>query len=164
MQLYTGDLTPGWYDEWIVPERERLRQSYLDALEQLARLLEHAGRLRDALDYAQQLQRADPLHEAAYRQLMQLHLALDDRASALRVYHTCATTLRNELGVDPSPATQALYLRLLTLDDEPAEPAQPAAALAAANHTPGAAALVGRQAEWATLKQAWQRAAARIWC
>ncbi len=160
VQLYTGDLTPGWYDEWIVPERERLRQLYLDALEQLARLLEHAGRLRDALGYAQQLLRTDPLHEAAYRQLMQLHLALDDRASALRVYHTCATTLRNELGVDPSPATQALYLRLLTIDDEPAAQPQPAAAPAAANPTPGAAALVGRQAEWATLKQAWQSAAA----
>ena len=118
MQLYTGDLTPGWYDEWIVPERERLRQTYLDALEQLARLLEHAGRLRDALGYAQQLQRADPLHEAAYRQLMQLHLSMDDRASALRVYHTGATTLRNELGVDPSSATQALYLHILTSDDD----------------------------------------------
>ena len=160
VQLYMGDLTPGWYDEWIVPERERLRQTYLDALEQLARLLEHAGRLRDALGYAQQLLRADPLHEAGYRQLMQLHLALDDRASALRVYHTCATTLRNELGVDPSPATQALYLRILTIDDEPAAQAQPAAAPPAANPTPGAAALVGRQAEWETLKQAWQAAAA----
>jgi DNA-binding SARP family transcriptional activator len=160
VQLYTGDLTPGWYDEWIVPERERLRQLHLDALEQLARLLDQAGRLRDALGYAQQLQRADPLHEAAYRQLMQLHLSLDDRASALRVYHTGATTLRNELGVDPSPATQALYLRILTLDDEPAAQTQPAAALPAANPTPGAAALVDRQAEWATLKQVWQSAAA----
>ncbi len=43
VQLYTGDLTPGWYDEWIVPERERLRQTYLDALEQLAYLLEPRG-------------------------------------------------------------------------------------------------------------------------
>src|SRR5690606_34218657 len=83
--LYTGDLTPGWYDEWLVPERERLRDRYQSALEELCRLLAEAGRPRDALGHAQQLLRADPLHEAAYRLLMQLHLDLDDRAAALRV-------------------------------------------------------------------------------
>lgn len=115
---YTGDLTPGWYDEWLVPERERLRDLHQNALHQLAALLAQTGCHREALDDAQQLLRVDPLHEAAYRQLMQLHLKLDDRARALRVYHTCATTLRNELGGDPGPATQALYLRVLTLAAE----------------------------------------------
>ena len=97
---------------------------------------------------------------------MQLHLSLDDRASALRVYHTCATTLRNELGVDPSPATQALYLRLLTIDDEPAAQTQPAAAPPAANPAPGTAALVGRQAEWERSNRPGRlrRRAGRSWC
>ena len=157
--LYNGDLTPGWYDEWLVPERERLRDLHQAALEQLADLLAQTGRLREALGYAQQLLRADPLHEAAYRLLMQFHLKLDDRASALRVYHTCATTLRNELGVDPSLATHALYLRVLTLDDDPAQQPQSVAASVAAVSTPGATALVGRQAEWETLHRAWQSAA-----
>jgi DNA-binding SARP family transcriptional activator/Tfp pilus assembly protein PilF len=157
--LYAGDLTPGWYDEWLIPERERLRDLHQDALEQLADLLAQTGRRREALGYAQQLLRADPLHEAAHRLLMQLHLDLDDRAAALRVYHACATTLRNELGVDPSPATQALYLRVLTLDDDPAPPPQSVAASVAAVSTPGAITLVGRQAEWETLRRAWQSAA-----
>ncbi|HHY55567.1 MAG TPA: AAA family ATPase [Chloroflexi bacterium] len=155
-QLYTGDLTPGWYDEWLVPERERLRQMFLDALERLTVLWADQGDHRAALGYAQQLQRADPLHEAAYRQLMQLHLELDDRAAALRVYHTCATTLRNELGVDPAPATQALYLQVLTVDEEVAAPAGQVAAPSISATTPVAAALVGRQAEWEALTRAWQ--------
>jgi len=165
-QLYTGDLTPGWYDEWLMPERERLRQMYLDALERLAVLLAQLGDHRAALRYAQRLQRADPLHEAACRQLMQLHLNLNDRASALRVYHSCATTLRNELGVDPAPTTQALYLHVLTIDDEqrddeqrddePTAPTRHVAMLPTAVSTPATAALIGRQAEWDTLKRVWQ--------
>ncbi|MFO7631002.1 MAG: bacterial transcriptional activator domain-containing protein, partial [Caldilinea sp.] len=156
VQLYTGDLTPGWYDEWLVPERERLRQMYLDALERLAALLAEQGDHRSALEYAQQLQRTDPLHEAAYRQLMQLHLNLGDHASALRVYHSCATTLRNELGVDPAPATQALYLHILTIDDEPAAPKQYVATPSTVDPTSVTATLIGRQAEWDTLTRTWQ--------
>ncbi len=159
VQVYTGDLTPGWYDEWIIPERERLRQTHLDALARLAALLAEHGDPRAALGYAQQLQRADPLAEATYRQLMRLHLHLDDRAAALRVYHSCATMLRNELGVDPSPATHALYLRSLGSDDEPALP-QPARAVSPSSDViPAPTTLVGRQAEWETLRRAWQAAA-----
>ncbi len=121
--------------------------------------LQQTGRRREALGYAQQLLRADPLHEAAYRLLMQLHLDLNDSAAALRAYHTCATTLRNELGVDPSPATHALYLRSLGSDDEPAAPQPEPAMESAPDGTPGAIALVGRQAEWETLRRTWQTAA-----
>jgi hypothetical protein len=148
--LYTGDLLPGWYDEWLAPERERLRQAYLDALERLAALLEQRRSYRQALDYAQRLVRADPLHEAVYRQLMALHLALGDRASALRVYHTCASILRHELGVDPSPATQAVYQRVLMVDAIPAQQEPPAVGTA----------FVGRQAEWEALLRTWRQAAA----
>src|SRR5215831_19423438 len=33
--LYSADLLPSCYDAWIIPERERLRQRYLDALRQV---------------------------------------------------------------------------------------------------------------------------------
>ncbi len=150
VSLYTGDLLPGWYDEWLAPERERLRQAYLDALERLAALLEERRNYKQALGYAQRLVRADPLHEAVYRQLMTLHLALGDRAGALRVYHTCATILRHELGVDPGPVTQAVYQRVLMVDASPAQQEPPA----------GGAAFVGRQAQWQALRSAWRQAAA----
>ena len=40
---------------------------------------------------------------------MRLRALQGDRAGALRVYHTCATTLQRELGVEPGPATQQAY-------------------------------------------------------
>ncbi len=156
VRLYGGDLLPGWYDEWLAPERERLRQAYLDTLERLAALLEEKHHHKEALGYAQRLVRADPLHEAVYRQLMLLHLALGDRASALRVYHTCATILRHELGVDPGPATQAVYQRVLTIDSGPP---QPAAGPTLPPQGAVGAAMVGRQAQWDALLAAWRKAA-----
>ncbi len=41
--LYRGELLPGCYDEWLLPERERLRQRHLQVLEQLLRLFEGQG-------------------------------------------------------------------------------------------------------------------------
>lgn len=153
-RLYRADLLPSCYDEWIMPERERLRQRHLQALERLVRLLEARGDTGTAIDYARRLVRADPLAEVAYRSLMRL-LALDgDRAGALRVYHTCVATLQRELGVEPDPATRAAYEQLLRSEVPTAPVVVREPALAA---TP---TLLGRQREWGALQAAWQRAAA----
>jgi DNA-binding SARP family transcriptional activator len=151
VSLYGGDLLPGFYSDWLLAERELLAQGYLDALERLAALLEQRCSYREALGYARRLVRADPLHEAAYRRLMDLHLALGDRASALRVYHTCATILRHEMGVDPSPETQAVYQRVLMVDARPAQQEPKPTA---------GTAFVGRHAQWEALRSAWRQAAA----
>src|SRR5260370_33164462 len=42
-KLYRGELLPDCYDEWILPERDRLRQRHLQVLEQLLRLFEAQG-------------------------------------------------------------------------------------------------------------------------
>ncbi len=59
--LYSGDLLPGCYDDWILPERERLSQLFLDVLERLILLLESLRDYRAAIRYAQRLLRHDPL-------------------------------------------------------------------------------------------------------
>ena len=51
-----------------------------------------------------------PRREAGYRQLMRALAAAGERAEALRVWERCRTTLVEELGVDPSPETEAVYL------------------------------------------------------
>src|SRR5437762_1988338 len=111
--LYRGELLPGCYDEWILPERDRLRQRHLQVLEQLLRLFEVQGDNVTAIRYAQRLLALDPLSENLYRRLMRLFALNNDRASALHVYHTCVTTLQRELGVDPDPATREIYERLM---------------------------------------------------
>ncbi|HET9224156.1 MAG TPA: BTAD domain-containing putative transcriptional regulator, partial [Roseiflexaceae bacterium] len=112
IRVYCGELLPSCYDEWLMPERERLHQAFLGALERLIRLAEQQHDYPAAIRYAQRLLRDDPLHEATYRQLMRLHAQHGDRASALDTYRTCAAILKRELGVEPSAATRAAYEQL----------------------------------------------------
>jgi len=148
--LYQGDLLPSCYDDWILPHRERLRQAHLRALERLIQLLEDRRDFDAAIAHAQRILRLDPLHEAATRRLMHLYSLKGDRTGALRAFHTCATTLQRELGVEPSPATQRAYEGLLKTDAQPV----PAPSLAT-----GLTPLVGREEAWAQLQAAWRSAA-----
>src|SRR6266566_2246271 len=150
--LYRGELLPGCYDEWILPERDRLRQRHLQALEQLLRLFEVQGDNVTAIRYAQRLIGLDPLSEDLYRRLMRLFPLNNDRASALHVYHTCVTTLQRELGVDPAPATREAYEQLMQ-HETPVIPAIVHQPLLAATPT-----LIGRKREWEALQDAWYHA------
>lgn len=109
VDLYRGDLMPGCYDDWIVPERERLRQEYVEALERLVICHEQGKDFFAARKYAQQLLTYDPLREETYRHLMQLAALSGDRASVARYYNQCVNVLARELSVEPSAETQATY-------------------------------------------------------
>ncbi|MEW6638507.1 MAG: AAA family ATPase, partial [Actinomycetota bacterium] len=145
--LYAGDLLEGSYDDWILEERESLRQRYLGALERLAAHLEGRGDYAGAIPYAERLLRHDPLREETYRLLMRLHDARGDRARALRVYYACVATLERELGIEPSAPTREIYEALLPQEREPAE-----------RHAGRASGppLVGRTPEWARLTSLWR--------
>lgn len=151
LAYYHGDLLLGCYDEWVLAERERWRQSYLKVLEQLILLLEAQRDYAAAIEYAQRLLRCDPLHETSYGHLMRLHALHGDPASALRVYHTCATLLQRELGVDPNPQTRALYNQLLNR--------QASSALSAHANTQQGEPLIGRRVEWQKVLTTWRMAA-----
>lgn len=150
--VYRGELLPSCYDEWILSERERLRQRHLQALERLLRLFEEQGNTVTAIRSAQRLLGLDPLSEDRYRQLMRLFALNNDRASALHVYHTCVTTLQREMGVDPGPATREAYEQLMQQETPAIQPIV---------HHPlpaATATLIGRAREWDQLHDAWQRA------
>jgi predicted ATPase/DNA-binding SARP family transcriptional activator len=152
VELYQGDLLPGWYGDWVLLERERLHQVFLAALERLVVLLEQSGEYAAAIGYAQRLLRHEPLHEAAYQHLMRLHALSGDRASALRVYQTCVTVLERELGVEPSPATRTAYDRLLHMEAPPVDhPAVLPATRRPHNLPIALTSFIGREAELAEL-------------
>ena len=146
VSAYGGDLLPGCYEDWIEPERERLRQTQVRLLEQLSDVCESQGDGVAAIRWAQQLLHLDPLHEASYRRLMRVHVELGERARcAARAYHSCASALERELGVSPEAATVAAYESLVAGD---------AAALFAARGEPvRGPALVGRDAESQRLQE-----------
>ena len=111
--VYHGELLPNCYDDWIAPERERLRQMFVESLERLTALLEGERDYATAIGWAQRLLRNDPLHEETYRRLMRLHAAGGDRVGVLRVFQTCVAVLQRELAAEPSALTHETYMRLL---------------------------------------------------
>ncbi len=152
VKLYRGDLLPSCYDDWLLSERDRLRQVFVKALERLIELQEKERDYGAAISSAQQLLQYDPLHEATYRHLMRLYATSGDRAVALRTYHACSTTLERELGVQPGKATREVYERLLQTEGPSTEQKSASPTLLAA------APLVGRQSEWTQLLAAWRHA------
>ncbi len=111
--LYRGDYLEGVYGDWCVVERERLRERYLSALERLGRLYADRRDLQRAVDLYQRLLVQDPYREAIHRELMRCYYRQGDRAAAIRQYQTCARLLREDLGLSPSPETEALYLQVI---------------------------------------------------
>ena len=101
-------LLPGWYEEWVVMERERLRQRVLHALEALAELHSERGRHAEAVDAATRAVTEEPLRETAQRVLLAAYLAQGNQAEARLAYGAFARLLRRELGVEPSRHLTAL--------------------------------------------------------
>lgn len=110
--LYRGDLLEGFYEEWAVLHRERLRLTYLSALGALMAHYRHTDPAR-AVAHGEAILRTDPLRESVHRALMRLHVDLGHRTRALRQYEMCRTLLRDELGVGPMEETRALHGRIL---------------------------------------------------
>jgi len=64
LDLYTGELLPGHYDAWILPQQLRLQDEYTQALTRLAERLIAGGDIARALRYAQRAVEADPSCES----------------------------------------------------------------------------------------------------
>jgi DNA-binding SARP family transcriptional activator len=106
--LRHAELLPGWYDDWVVYERERLTQLRLHALERLARELTVRRQLDPALVLALEAFRTEPLRETATAALMAVYLAEGNVSAAVRQFELFGTLLRRELGISPSPGLAAL--------------------------------------------------------
>ncbi len=102
------DILPGWYDDWVLLERERLRQRLLHAVELISRDRTRRGRYAEAVDAALVAVNADPLRESGQRVLIEAYLAEGNWPGARRQFDSYQQTLRLELGVRPSPALAAL--------------------------------------------------------
>jgi DNA-binding SARP family transcriptional activator len=99
----SGELLPGWYEDWLMIERERLHQLRLHALEALCEHLIAVGRYGPAVDAGLAAVAAEPLRESAHRVLIRADLAEGNRADALRHVRIYRRLLHDELGLEPSP-------------------------------------------------------------
>ncbi len=106
--LYLGPLLPGFYEDWITGEQERLAGLYFEAINNLIAHLEEAGDLGGALEYARQAIRQDPVREEMHQSLMRLLAAAGQPGAALRQYKEIERLLDEQVGEEPSAALRTL--------------------------------------------------------
>ena len=172
--LYRGDLLEGFqvkappFEDWLLTERERLRELARKALAGLLAQQTRTGPGEVTLHTARRLLALDPLQEDVHRALMRLYVAQGQRATALRQYQSCVGVLRRELDVEPEAATKRLYQEILQrplprgiIAESPhstpsLERSGPARLPSGGSH--GEAALIGRNPEIARLRRAREEA------
>jgi DNA-binding SARP family transcriptional activator len=98
------DLLPGWYDDWALMERERIRQRLLHALEALSGSLLRLGRCGEAVEAAMLAVTTDPLRESAQRSLIAAHIAEGNWVEAKRQFAAYRRLVATELGIEPHPS------------------------------------------------------------
>lgn len=98
----TGEVLPDWYDDWVLPARERYRQLRLHALESLCERLADSGRFGEALLAGLGAVVVEPLRESAHRRVIDVHLREGNVVEALRQYRSYERMLREELSLEPS--------------------------------------------------------------
>src|SRR5262249_30573939 len=108
VNLYQGRLLPGFYEEWITPEQERLAGLFFDNVTTLIALLEESGDLSGALGYARRAAGRDPRQEQAHQHLIRLLAATGQPGAALRHYKELERLLEEEMGEEPSAPLRAL--------------------------------------------------------
>jgi DNA-binding SARP family transcriptional activator len=112
--VYDGELLPGFYDDWVVRERERLRAVFE---EQSSRLLDRLVETRSweaVLHWGEHWVALGQAPETAYRALMVAHAELGNQAGVAAIYQRCADSLRQDLDLEPSQETQVLHARLVS--------------------------------------------------
>ncbi|MCZ2405056.1 transcriptional regulator [Paenarthrobacter sp. Z7-10] len=100
-QLRTAELLPGWYEDWILDEQERMRHVRLTALDALTR------RLLDAADPAAQeaaliTVSLEPLRTASNELLIRAQLAAGNYNAAVRAFDLFRWRTLEAFGTEPS--------------------------------------------------------------
>lgn len=106
---YLGDLLPGFYDSWVLAERERLHAVFEEKIAALLERLLAEERWRDATSWAERWIAVNPTAESAYCALMTAYQRLGNSAGVVTSYKRCVNALEADLGVEPSAVTQATY-------------------------------------------------------
>ena len=104
---------PGEGGPWVEARRSELHHILLRALDCLISVFLWNGEHALAERAAEETISLEPFRETGYQRLMRVHSAAGNRAEALRAYERCRKLLTEQLGVDPSPSTEAVYLEVL---------------------------------------------------
>lgn len=109
VSLYQGDLLDGWYQDWCIIPRERLRTIYLILLEKLTDYFEASRAFERGIATAHIILSVDRAREQTHRQLMRLYTYTGNRSDALRQFDRCVAALIEEFDVEPDERTILLF-------------------------------------------------------
>lgn len=166
MDLYRGDFLEDFFvqdapefETWMFAEREHLRQLALKAGWQLAVNAHERGAYAEGIDAAWKVLSIEAWHEETHKQLMHLLAASGQRSAALAQYDVCRHVLADELGVEPSTATTALYEEIkksatksIATPQTPPLPASSSPKISSPNRLPiPLTTLIGRENEHAQI-------------
>lgn len=104
---------PGEQGDWVDARRADLRLVLVASLDRLADIAIASGDGAGAVAASVEACELEPFRETSHQRLMRAHAACGNRAEALRAFDRCRHLLVEELGVDPAPETQAVYLEIL---------------------------------------------------
>ena len=111
--LYRGELLPGYYEDWLISERERLGEAYRNVLSRLMTARAKIKDLAGAIEAARRAMEADPLRESSHYDLMRLYVAAGQPEQALSQYRQLESILAGQLDSAPSQKVKTLAEQLL---------------------------------------------------
>jgi DNA-binding SARP family transcriptional activator/Cdc6-like AAA superfamily ATPase len=121
VNLYQGSFLEGFsledspiFEEWALLNRERLARQASSTLHVLAEYFEQHENYEKARSLVWRQLELEPWNETAHQRLMRILALSGQRSAALAQYESCRTLLAEELKVEPSDETNALYERIRT--------------------------------------------------
>lgn len=122
VSVYEGELLPGFYEDWVLLERERLKASFEHKMQVFVQRLLAEKRWNDILEWGEKWISMGQTPEPAYRVLMIAQAQLGDMAGGASTYKRCELALEEQLSVEPSEETKKIYVMILK-GERPATPA-----------------------------------------
>lgn len=113
ISLYKGEYLTGFYNNWILEERNRLEGLFLVTLEKISQKYMEIQDYKSAIDYWNRMLEVDRLLEHAHKNLMFCYEKMDDRISWIKQYQRYFDILKTELSIEPKKEMKDLYKKML---------------------------------------------------
>lgn len=113
LSFYHGELLPGFYEDWVILERERLQSIFDTKMGQLLEQLIASERWTAVQEQGERWLTLGKTPEPAFRALMLAYGAHGDMTKVSSIYQRCIAALDEQFGIEPSAETRALYDGLL---------------------------------------------------
>jgi predicted ATPase/DNA-binding SARP family transcriptional activator/uncharacterized protein HemY len=112
VSVYQGELLPGFYDDWVALERDRIKASFDQKVNTLLSRLIVGEQWEQVINWSEQWIALGEAPEPAFRALMVAYANMGDMAKVAAAYARCVEALSDELGIEPSEQTSALFSNL----------------------------------------------------